>query len=496
MLAVLVQGHDLHRDMPHRRILLELIQHRPAQHVGQEDVQRNGGRMELAGQYQRLGPAARHQGAKALSVGLLQQHPRIGGIVFHDEQNRIARLQTVAVVGDRVRGALRQPHGREGRRAQGSDVELAGGDARAGPRGRRADIGLGQVEGEGAAQPGHAAQLDLTAQQAGQLAADRQAEAGAAVLAAGAGVGLLECLEDDPLFFLRDADAGVRHLERHDAGSALEDRMVGAPAGCRRRHREAHPALLGELEGVGEEVLEHLLEPLRVGDDGTAQIGIDLDIEGQLAVLRLMPERPGHRVEQAVDHDLLRHDRDGAGLDFGEVENVGDEVEQVGAGPVDGAGKLNLPRRQVALRILAELLAQDQDRVERGPELVGHIGQELRLVLRRQGQLGRLLLERPTRLLDLLVLALDFHVLLGELLRLLRELLVGLLELLLLGLQLGRELLRLLEQALGLHGGLDAVEHDADRGGELFQERQVRRGEGGERRQLDDRLDLVLEQHR
>ena len=106
-----------------------------------------------------------------------------------------------------------------------------------------------------------------------------------------------------------------------------------------------------------------------------------------------------------------------------------------------------------------------------------HVGQELRLVLRGQRQLGGLFFQRAPGLLDLLVLALDLGVLLGELLRLLRQLLVGLLQLLLLRLQLGGELLRLLEQALGLHRRLDAVEHDADAGGQLLEERQVRRGE-------------------
>ena len=130
--------------------------------------------------------------------------------------------------------------------------------------------------------------------------------------------------------------------------------------------------------------------------------------------------------------------------------------------------------RQVAVRVVAELLAEDQDAVQRRAQLVRHVGEELGLVLRGQRQLGRLLLERAAGLLDLLVLALDLGVLLGELLRLLRELLVGLLQLLLLRLQLGGELLRLLEQALGLHRRLDAVEHDADAGGQLLEEGQVR----------------------
>ena len=77
-----------------------------------------------------------------------------------------------------------------------------------------------------------------------------------------------------------------------------------------------------------------------------------------------------------------------------------------------------------------------------------HVREELGLVLRCQRQLGRLVFQRAAGLLDLLVLALHFDVLFGELLRLLRELLVGLLQLLLLRLELAGELLRLLEQRL------------------------------------------------
>ena len=35
--------------------------------------------------------------------------------------------------------------------------------------------------------------------------------------------------------------------------------------------------------------------------------------------------------------------RDGARFDLGEIENVADEVEQVRAGAVNGAGELDLP---------------------------------------------------------------------------------------------------------------------------------------------------------
>ena len=107
-----------------------------------------------------------------------------------------------------------------------------------------------------------------------------------------------------------------------------------------------------------------------------------------------------------------------------------------------------------------------------------------------------LLLQGAAGLLDFLVLALDLDVALGELLRLLLELLVGLLQFALLRLQFDGQLLRLLQQALGLHRRLDAVQHDADAGGELFEERHLQIGEGADRGQLDHRLDLALEQHR
>ncbi len=66
---------------------------------------------------------------------------------------------------------------------------------------RGADVGLGQVQRKCASLSGRAAELDLAAQQVGQFAADGESQSGSAVLAAGAGIGLLECLEDDPLFF-------------------------------------------------------------------------------------------------------------------------------------------------------------------------------------------------------------------------------------------------------------------------------------------------------
>ena len=253
--------------------------------------------------------------------------------------------------------------------------------------------------------------------------------------------------------------------------------------------------MLGELEGVRQQVLQHLLQALAVGGDA-AQRRIDLHVERQSAAFRLVAERPRHRLLQVRQEQLLGIDRHGAGFDLRQIEDVADQVQQVGARAVDGAGELDLTRRQVAVRVVAQLLAEDQDRVQRRAQLVRHVGQELGLVLRGQRELRRLLLHRAPGLLDFLVLALHLDVLFGELLRLLLQLLVGLLQLALLGLQFGRELLRLLQQAFGLHRRFDRVQHDADAGGELLEERHLQIGERADRRQFDHRLHLAFEQHR
>src|SRR5262245_3215053 len=78
-----------------------------------------------------------------------------------------------------------------------------------------------QVEREDAALPGRADDANFAAQQPRDLAADRESESRAAVFAAGRPVCLLEGLEDDPLLFGRNADAGV--------GDREGDLLVGLP---------------------------------------------------------------------------------------------------------------------------------------------------------------------------------------------------------------------------------------------------------------------------
>jgi hypothetical protein len=76
------------------------------------------------------------------------------------------------------------------------------------------------------------------------------------------------------------------------------------------------------------------------------------------------------------------------------------------------------------------------------------------------------------------------------------EVLVRRPQLLLLRAELLGEGLRLLQQVVGEHVGLDRVEDEADALGDLVEEREVRGAERGERCELDDGSHGTLEDHR
>src|SRR5579862_4556702 len=373
VLAFFFDGNDLHGDVPCPRVPLQLVEHRPAKHVGQEDVERNGARQMGAGQGKGFAPAHGHDPFETAVARQIQEHPRVMRIVLDDEQHKVVGLDGVAVIGDPL-DALHVGNRRvwqhPGRGGGGLDATVL----------HRAGVGERQVEGEGAAAAGDAVEANLAAQELCQFAADRQAEAGPAILARRAGISLLEGFKDDLLFFRWYADARIRHREGDDGGRLAQHRVLRRPAAERRADVQVHAAVLGELERIGQQILQDLEEALRIGDDLPAQTRVEVRAEDQVAVLGFVAEGALYRVAQVRERQLFAFYGDGAGFDLGQIEDVADQVEQVGAGAVDGLGKLDLPRRQICFGVLGELLAENQDAVERRTQLVRHIGQELRLV--------------------------------------------------------------------------------------------------------------------
>jgi hypothetical protein len=204
----------------------------------------------------------------------------------------------------------------------------------------RLDAGVGA--GQRQFHPEHAAAAravvhpDAPAHQLDELATDREAEAGAAELARDRAVGLLELLEHAPLRLARHADAGVLHFQPQ-----------GRPAAGRRGRPDLDGDIagLGELDGVGEQVQQHLAQPRGIALEPLS--GVVIEIAGELEPLL------GGARRQQLDH-VLHHrsqaevDRlqlDLAGLQLRNVEDVVDDPQQAVGGDPHRLGVLALLRR-------------------------------------------------------------------------------------------------------------------------------------------------------
>src|SRR5215471_4280658 len=187
----------------------------------------------------------------------------------------------------------------------------------------------------------------------------------------------MKCFEDNFLLVRRNADARVADLERNDPGGVVQGDVIGSPAAVDHRHFKCDSPLGGKFESVREQVFEHLLQALDVGVDAARQLWTDLDIEGQMLAFGNMPETSLDSIAHADKAYLFGFDGHSARLNLRQVEDVADQVQQVGARSVNIACKLHLLGHKIAFGVFGKLLGEDQDAVERRPQLVRHVGKKL-----------------------------------------------------------------------------------------------------------------------
>jgi hypothetical protein len=98
VVPVFIERQHLHWNMTCAGILLQVVQDRPAQHVGQENIERYCGGVELPHQREGLRPAGGHQNLETLIAGQITQDPRVVRIIFYNQQGGIVELQIITVV--------------------------------------------------------------------------------------------------------------------------------------------------------------------------------------------------------------------------------------------------------------------------------------------------------------------------------------------------------------------------------------------------------------
>ena len=222
-------------------------------------------------------------------------------------------------------------------------------------------------EPEGAALAGLAVHAHLAAHQLGDAPGDHQAQAGAAVLAGGGGVHLLEGVEQVAELVRGDADAGVADLEAHQQARRGVLQAAGA---------QHDAALLGEFHRVAGVVEQGLAQTHGVAPEP----GRDAVVE-HLDAQALGLGRVGHQGADVVQHrgqgEIAQLQAQLAGLNLGDVQDVVDDGQQVVAGGVDLLQALQLLRGGVGV----EQVGEAQDGVHGRADFVAHVGQELALGL-------------------------------------------------------------------------------------------------------------------
>ncbi len=189
---------------------------------------------------------------------------------------------------------------------------------------------------------------------------------------------MLKLLEDSLLVGLRDPRARVSH--------GHQELCIGPG--------RPHPQLSGlsELDRVAQQVHQDLRNAPLI-TQCHRQIRLDLNGESQA----LLGRQGFHGADDSMDHVaegvIRERQRQLTRFDLGQVEHIVDEIQQVSAAPLH-------PFQHVADRVghfpvdpVDDELRVAQDRVERGAQLVAHVGQELRLVLAGALQLPALLLD-------------------------------------------------------------------------------------------------------
>ncbi len=233
-----------------------------------------------------------------------------------------------------------------------------------------------QSQRERRADARRAVHVERTAHQPGELARDGQTEAGAALAVCDGAVGLYERREQRGLGFRRNADTGVGDPDDE------VDRVGG------RFHAfgaEAHAAVFGELDGIGQEVGQHLAQAHTVHRHRGRHGCIHVHPYRQRPFMGAACQQADRAVEQCAQVGRRGRDGQAAGLDLCVVEDVVEDVQQR---PARLLHQCHHPLLLAFQPGLQQQFHQAEHAVHRGADLVAHRGQEA--VLGAQRGFGRL----------------------------------------------------------------------------------------------------------
>ena len=202
-----------------------------------------------------------------------------------------------------------------------------------------------------------------------ELLCDGHAQTRALVVGAARALLLRERLKNMLQEFLAHTDAVVLDLHPQVDKTFFKQRFLGA---------EVDLAAVGRvLDGVGKNVDEHLPDMQLTADQVRVPERADLLCEGHVPVHDLalhdgaagIQQRP--QIKRRVQHLHI------AGFDFGHVQHVVDEGEQVGRRTAHLGHAV--PHAGLVVKVVLGNVQHTHNAVDGRADVVGHVGQELRL---------------------------------------------------------------------------------------------------------------------
>ncbi len=156
--------------------------------------------------------------------------------------------------------------------------------------------------------------FDVTIHHVDELFTDRQSQPGALEITLHAGADLEERVEQARDLFRRDSHAGVAHAKRQIPlfHIGVQDNAAG----------------VGELDGVVQQVGDHLLQAQRIAIQRQRHIVLDEHIQRQALAHHQRQIVAGNMVDHLTRREGTRLNLQLLGLDLREVENIADDFQQ------------------------------------------------------------------------------------------------------------------------------------------------------------------------
>src|SRR4051812_7503938 len=209
-----------------------------------------------------------------------------------------------------------------------------------------------------------------------QLSGNSETEPRAVVRTRRRSIDLRKLAENHLVVVAGDAAAGITNLYACHP-------TVGSNPG--KRDPDS-PAVIGELDGVSDQIAEHVLHLVPIGVNRRHVVTIE-PLDGEMLPRRERVIKQANLIDELRQREVRSYQGDLVTRRAHVRENLVDHIEQLVPTAQDSADAVSLLRVELTEHPVAKNLRVGDNRSQRSPQVVRDVGQELRLQLVTRAQL-------------------------------------------------------------------------------------------------------------